>query len=40
VSDLMQVCGGAGISTVSFAVLMGGNDNNKEAAAPGGTASN
>ena len=40
ISDVMQACGGAGISTVSFAVLIGGQDNNKKASAPGGAASN
>jgi biopolymer transport protein ExbD len=40
ISDVMQACGGAGISTVSFAVLIGGADNKKRAPAPGGTASN
>jgi biopolymer transport protein ExbD len=39
VSDLMNACGSAGISTVTFAVLIGGSDNTK-APAPGGTASN
>jgi biopolymer transport protein ExbD len=39
ISDLMNACANAGISTVTFAVLIGGN--NKHApAAPGGTASN
>jgi biopolymer transport protein ExbD len=39
ISDLMGVCANAGISTVTFAVLIGGS--NKQApAAPGGTASN
>jgi len=40
ISDVMQVCGGAGISTVSFAVLIGGDNNKQPAPAPGGTASN
>jgi len=40
ISDVMQICGGVGISTVSFAVLIGGEDNKKQASAPGGTASN
>jgi biopolymer transport protein ExbD len=41
ISDLMKTCGDAGISTVTFAVLIGGG-NNKQAptAGPGGTASN
>ena len=42
ISDLMKTCGDAGISTVTFAVLIGGGNNNKQApaASPGGTASN
>lgn len=42
VSDLMKTCGDAGISTVTFAVLIGGGNNNKQAPAvgPGGAASN
>jgi biopolymer transport protein ExbD len=39
ISDLMGACANAGISTVTFAVLIGGG-NNKQAPAPGGTASN
>ena len=41
ISDLMNACGNAGISTVTFAVLIGGSNNTK-APAPGsgGTASN
>jgi biopolymer transport protein ExbD len=35
ISDLMQACGSAGISTVSFAVLIGG-DKNKPSPAGGG----
>jgi len=38
VSDLMNSCANAGISTVTFAVLIGGG--NKQAPAPGGAASN
>jgi biopolymer transport protein ExbD len=39
ISDLMGACANAGISTVTFAVLIGGS-NKQAAAAPGGTASN
>ncbi len=39
ISDLMNACGNAGISTVTFAVLIGGTNKNPPAA-PGGTASN
>jgi biopolymer transport protein ExbD len=39
ISDLMTVCGSAGISTVTFAVLIGG-DKNKAAPAQAGSASN
>ncbi len=39
ISDLMATCGSAGISTVTFAVLIGGG-NNKQAPASGGSASN
>ena len=39
ISDLMTACANAGISTVSFAVLIGGGNKTK-AAAPGGAASN
>jgi biopolymer transport protein ExbD len=39
ISDLMGACANAGISTVTFAVLIGGN-NQQAPAAPGGTASN
>ena len=39
ISDLMGACANAGISTVTFAVLIGG-DNNTKAPAPKGTASN
>jgi len=39
ISDLMTTCANAGISTVTFAVLIGGG-NNAKAPAPGGTASN
>jgi len=39
VADLISACASAGISTVTFAVLIGGN-NNKQAAAPGAAASN
>ena len=38
ISDLMNTCGSAGISTVTFAVLIGGG--NKQAPAPSGAASN
>jgi biopolymer transport protein ExbD len=38
-SDLMNTCANAGISTVSFAVLIGGNDKQAPAAS-GGSASN
>jgi biopolymer transport protein ExbD len=41
ISDLMSACGNAGISTVTFAVLIGGNNNKKApASVPGGSASN
>ena len=41
VSDLMGACANAGISTVTFAVLIGGGNNRQApAAGPGGTASN
>jgi biopolymer transport protein ExbD len=40
VSDLMGACANAGISTVTFAVLIGGGNNKQAPAAPGGTASN
>jgi biopolymer transport protein ExbD len=40
ISDVMQACGSVGIATVSFAVLIGGEDNKKQAPAPGGAASN
>jgi biopolymer transport protein ExbD len=40
ISDLMNACGNAGISTVTFAVLIGGNNNKAPATGPGGTASN
>jgi biopolymer transport protein ExbD len=40
VSDLMSACASAGIGTVTFAVLVGGNDKKQPAPAPGGTASN
>jgi len=39
ISDLMGACSNAGISTVTFAVLIGGN-NNKQAPAPEGAATN
>jgi len=39
ISDLMSTCAGAGIGTVTFAVLIGGG-NNKPAAARGASASN
>jgi len=39
VSDLMAACAGVGISTVTFAVLIGGG-NNRPAPAPQGAASN
>ena len=39
ISDLMGACANAGISTVSFAVLIGGGNKTK-AAAPGAAASN
>lgn len=39
VSDLMGVCANAGISTVTFSVLIGGG-NNKQAPAPAAAASN
>ncbi len=39
ISDVMNVCANAGISTVTFAVLIGGADK-KQAPAPGGEASN
>ena len=35
ISDLMTTCGGAGISTVTFAVLIGGGGNQKAPAAGG-----
>jgi len=41
VSDLMTTCGTAGIGTVSFAVLIGGNNNHPApAAGAGGSAAN
>ena len=40
ISDLMAACASAGISTVSFSVLIGGNNNKQAPPAPGGTASN
>jgi biopolymer transport protein ExbD len=40
ISDLMTTCGNAGISTVTFAVLIGGGNNKAPAAAPGSSASN
>ena len=41
IADLMGACANAGISTVTFAVLIGGNNNTKAPApGPGGTASN
>jgi len=41
ISDLMGACATAGVSTVTFAVLIGGNTNRQApAAGPGGTASN
>ena len=40
ISDLMGACASAGVSTVTFAVLIGGNNNKQAPAAPGGTASN
>jgi biopolymer transport protein ExbD len=41
ISDLMGACANAGVSTVTFAVLIGGNNNRQAPAAkPGGTASN
>jgi biopolymer transport protein ExbD len=40
VSDLMSTCASAGISTVSFSVLIGGGDKNKQPPAPDGSASN
>ena len=39
ISDLMATCGSAGIGTVTFAVLIGG-DQNKKASAASGEASN
>jgi biopolymer transport protein ExbD len=40
ISDLMNACANAGISTVTFAVLIGGGNKQAPAPAPGGTASN
>ncbi len=40
ISDLMSACGSAGISTVTFAVLIGGNNKQAPAAAAGGAAAN
>jgi len=40
VSDLMTACGNAGISTVTFAVLIGGGNKQAPAPASGGSASN
>jgi biopolymer transport protein ExbD len=40
ISDLMTTCASAGISTVTFAVLIGGNNKQAPAAGPGGAASN
>jgi biopolymer transport protein ExbD len=40
ISDLMSACAKAGISTVSFAVLIGGNNKQVPAAQPGGAAAN
>jgi len=41
ISDLMGACASAGVSTVTFAVLIGGNNNKQApAAGTGGTASN
>jgi biopolymer transport protein ExbD len=40
ISDLMAACASAGISTVTFSVLIGGDNNKQAPAAPGGTASN
>jgi biopolymer transport protein ExbD len=40
ISDLMNACASAGISTVTFAVLIGGGNHKQAPAAPGGAASN
>jgi biopolymer transport protein ExbD len=40
ISDLMSTCANAGISTVTFSVLIGGGGNKQAPAGPGGTASN
>jgi biopolymer transport protein ExbD len=40
IADLMSACANAQISTVTFAVLIGGNNKQASAPAPGGTASN
>ena len=41
IADLMATCANAGVSTVTFAVLIGGNNNKQApAAGPGGAASN
>ena len=40
ISDLMNSCANAGISTVTFAVLIGGNNKKQASAPPGGSASN
>ena len=40
ISDLMSSCASAGISTVTFAVLIGGGNKQEAAPAPGGPASN
>jgi biopolymer transport protein ExbD len=39
ISDLMKTCASAGIGTVTFAVITGGETNNKIGAASGGAAS-
>jgi biopolymer transport protein ExbD len=41
IADLMSACANAGVSTVTFAVMIGGNNKKRASAAtPGGTASN
>jgi biopolymer transport protein ExbD len=40
ISDLMNTCGSAGISTVTFAVLIGGGDHKAPAVGAGASASN
>jgi biopolymer transport protein ExbD len=40
ISDVMKTCAGAGIGTVTFAVITGGATDNKNKPAPGGAVSN